>query len=255
MPILRDYTPQKKWIVKDTRKIYICHAHWSTESIDYKLITTAKILEVKLPHDQANISWINRRVRKKWPTYIMTYVYNGIKNFRINDILDQYAHYCISILTVCLSILTVCISLWTVRNRSLCTNIIIYAIILYEDQISRISSIMAPFVVSCLEVITIKYICLMWDFPERTESYTSMLLSKHLYFLQRTQNSVLFEHHFMTWLFCAGVEGPLQRRLQQLLLYMRCLQLLSQTLDYARTELKAKRLKPSTTVKNTLGKR
>jgi len=49
-----------------------------------------------------------------------------------------------------------------------------------------------------------------------------------------------------------GGEGPLQRRLQQLLLYMRCLQLLSQTLDYARTELKAKRLKPSTTVKNTL---
>jgi len=49
-----------------------------------------------------------------------------------------------------------------------------------------------------------------------------------------------------------GTDGPLQRRLQQLLLYMRCLQLLSQTLDYARTELKAKRLKPSTTVKNTL---
>lgn len=49
-----------------------------------------------------------------------------------------------------------------------------------------------------------------------------------------------------------GSEGPLQRRLQQLLLYMRCLQLLSQTLEYARTELKAKRLKPSTTVKNTL---
>ena len=33
---------------------------------------------------------------------------------------------------------------WTVRNRSLCTNIIIYAIILYEDQIARISFIMAP---------------------------------------------------------------------------------------------------------------
>ena len=128
---------------------------------------------------------------------------------------------------------------------------------LYDDHIARISFIMAPFVVSSLEVITIKYVCLMWDFPERTESYTSMLLSEHLYFLQRMQNcnSVLFEHHFMTWLFCAGVEGPLQRRLQQLLLYMRCLQLLSQTLDYARTELKAKRLKPSTTVKNTLGKR
>jgi len=47
-------------------------------------------------------------------------------------------------------------------------------------------------------------------------------------------------------------EGPLQRRLHQLLLYMRCLQLLSQTLDYARSELKNKRLKPSTSVKNTL---
>ncbi|XP_023343699.1 serine/threonine-protein kinase unc-51 isoform X2 [Eurytemora carolleeae] len=49
-----------------------------------------------------------------------------------------------------------------------------------------------------------------------------------------------------------GGDSALQRRLQQLLLYMRCLQLLSQTLDYARAELKAKRLKPSTTVKNTL---
>lgn len=49
-----------------------------------------------------------------------------------------------------------------------------------------------------------------------------------------------------------GQEGPLQRRLQQLLLYMRSLQLLSQTLEFARTELKAKRLKPSTSVKNTL---
>jgi len=45
---------------------------------------------------------------------------------------------------------------------------------------------------------------------------------------------------------------PLQRRLQQLLLYMRCLQLLSQTLDFSRAELKSKRLKPSTSVKNTL---
>lgn len=49
-----------------------------------------------------------------------------------------------------------------------------------------------------------------------------------------------------------GADGPLQRRLQQLLLYMRALQLLSQTLEFARTELKAKRLKPSTSVKNTL---
>ena len=49
-----------------------------------------------------------------------------------------------------------------------------------------------------------------------------------------------------------GGSGPLQRRLQQLLLYMRCLQLLSQTLEFARTELKSKRLKPSTSVKNTL---
>jgi len=47
-------------------------------------------------------------------------------------------------------------------------------------------------------------------------------------------------------------DGPLQRRLQQLLLYMRCLQLLSQTLEFARSELKSKRLKPSTSVKNTL---
>ena len=49
-----------------------------------------------------------------------------------------------------------------------------------------------------------------------------------------------------------GQDGPLQRRLQQLLLYMRALQLLSQTLEFARTELKTKRLKPSTSVKNTL---
>ena len=47
-------------------------------------------------------------------------------------------------------------------------------------------------------------------------------------------------------------DGPLQRRLQQLLLYMRCLQLLSQTLEFARAELKSKRLKPSSSVKNTL---
>ena len=50
----------------------------------------------------------------------------------------------------------------------------------------------------------------------------------------------------------ASADGPLQRRLQQLLLYMRCLQLLSQTLEFARTELKSKRLKPSSSVKNTL---
>ena len=36
------------------------------------------------------------------------------------------------------------ISSWTVRNRSLCTNIIICAIIMYEDQIARISFVMAP---------------------------------------------------------------------------------------------------------------
>ena len=39
------------------------------------------------------------------------------------------------------------------------------------------------------------------------------------------------------------------RRVQQLLLYMRCLHLLSQTLDFSRAELKSKRLKPSTSVK------
>merc|ERR1719167_1387246 len=48
-----------------------------------------------------------------------------------------------------------------------------------------------------------------------------------------------------------NMDGPLQRRLQQLLLYMRSLQLLSQTLEFARSELKSKRLKPSTSVKNT----
>ena len=37
--------------------------------------------------------------------------------------------------------------------------------------------------------------------------------------------------------------------MQQLLLYMRCLHLLSQTLDFSRAELKSKRLKPSTSVK------
>ena len=47
-------------------------------------------------------------------------------------------------------------------------------------------------------------------------------------------------------------DGPLQRRLQQLLLYMRCLQLLSQTLEFARSELKTKRLKPSSSVKGVL---
>lgn len=43
--------------------------------------------------------------------------------------------------------------------------------------------------------------------------------------------------------------SPLHKRLQQLLLYMRCLHLLSQTLDFSRAELKSKRLKPSTSVK------
>ena len=46
---------------------------------------------------------------------------------------------------------SVCIIIWTNRNRSLCTNIIIYAIILCEDQIARISFIMAP--LSLLEQI------------------------------------------------------------------------------------------------------
>ena len=43
--------------------------------------------------------------------------------------------------------------------------------------------------------------------------------------------------------------SPHHRRLQQLLLYMRCLHILSQTLS--RAELKAKKLKPSTSVKNS----
>lgn len=45
--------------------------------------------------------------------------------------------------------------------------------------------------------------------------------------------------------------SPLHRRVQQLLLYMRCLTLLQQTLEFARAELKSKKLKPSTTVKNS----
>ena len=44
--------------------------------------------------------------------------------------------------------------------------------------------------------------------------------------------------------------SPHHRKLQQLLLYMRCLHLLSQTLDFSRAELKSKKLKPSTSVKN-----
>ena len=44
--------------------------------------------------------------------------------------------------------------------------------------------------------------------------------------------------------------SPIHRRLQQLLLHMRCLHLLSQTLEFSRVELKSKRLKPSTNVKN-----
>ena len=59
---------------------------------------------------------------------------------------------------------------------------------------------------------------------------------------------------------CSGGSGgvaefdpnsPHHRRLQQLLLYMRCLHILSQTLDLSRAELKAKKLKPSTSVKNS----
>lgn len=46
--------------------------------------------------------------------------------------------------------------------------------------------------------------------------------------------------------------SPQHRKLQQLLLYMRCLHLLSQTLDFSRAELKSKKLKPSTSVKNIL---
>jgi serine/threonine-protein kinase ULK/ATG1 len=43
--------------------------------------------------------------------------------------------------------------------------------------------------------------------------------------------------------------SPTHRRVQQLLLYMRCMHLLSQCMDFARAEMKSKRLKPSTTVK------
>ncbi len=49
----------------------------------------------------------------------------------------------------------------------------------------------------------------------------------------------------------SGTESSDQNsRLQQLLLYMRCLHLLSQSLEFSRTEFKAKRLKPTTAVKN-----
>ena len=68
-----------------------------------------------------------------------------------NDIHDQYAHYCISILTVC-------ISSWTVRNRSLCTKFIIYAIILYWDQIVRRSFFMAPSYNICTIAITCNFV-------------------------------------------------------------------------------------------------
>ncbi|XP_059090467.1 serine/threonine-protein kinase unc-51-like isoform X1 [Tigriopus californicus] len=46
--------------------------------------------------------------------------------------------------------------------------------------------------------------------------------------------------------------SPIHRRLQQLLLHMRCLHLLSQTLDFSRAELQSKRLKPSSSVKNVI---
>jgi hypothetical protein len=41
------------------------------------------------------------------------------------------------------------------------------------------------------------------------------------------------------------------RKLQQLLLYLRCMHLLAQTLDFCKAEFKAKKLKPSTSVKNS----
>eukprot|EP00096_Caligus_rogercresseyi_P010412 TRINITY_DN3785_c0_g1_i2.p1 TRINITY_DN3785_c0_g1~~TRINITY_DN3785_c0_g1_i2.p1 ORF type:complete len:865 (-),score=294.58 TRINITY_DN3785_c0_g1_i2:883-3477(-) len=47
-------------------------------------------------------------------------------------------------------------------------------------------------------------------------------------------------------------KNPQHRRLQQLLLYMRCLQHISLTLDFSKSELKSKKLKPSTSVKNIL---
>ena len=43
--------------------------------------------------------------------------------------------------------------------------------------------------------------------------------------------------------------SPMHRRIQQLLLYVRCMQMLSQSLEFSKAELKSKRLKPSTTVK------
>ena len=67
----------------------------------------------------------------------MTYVYNGI---RVKW--SRIKWYTRSICTLLYINFDGCISSWTVRNRSFCTNIIIYAIILYENQIERI---MAPF--------------------------------------------------------------------------------------------------------------
>ena len=45
--------------------------------------------------------------------------------------------------------------------------------------------------------------------------------------------------------------SPHHRKLQQLLLYLRCMHLLAQTLDFCKAEFKAKKLKPSTSVKNS----
>ena len=79
----------------------------------------------------------------------------------------QYAHYNISILTVC-------ISSWTVRNRSLCTNIIINAIILYEDQIARISFIMAPFAPRECRVAIKQHLCVWCEHIRRRRTLLLM---------------------------------------------------------------------------------
>eukprot|EP00095_Tigriopus_kingsejongensis_P000249 maker-scaffold272_size230267-snap-gene-0.21 protein:Tk00249 transcript:maker-scaffold272_size230267-snap-gene-0.21-mRNA-1 annotation:"serine threonine-protein kinase unc-51" len=47
--------------------------------------------------------------------------------------------------------------------------------------------------------------------------------------------------------------SPTHRRLQQLLLYMKCSQFLNSTVDFSRAELQSKRLKPSSSVVNAIG--
>ena len=49
----------------------------------------------------------------------------------------------------------------------------------------------------------------------------------------------------------SGGQPPNSRKLQQLLLYMRCIDVLGPTLKFCKAEFETKRLKPSTTVKKS----